>query len=345
MVVPVAAALLLAGMTIMTTPTTAQESPTSVSAGVGRQGGGRPIVIDTDMAPEDATAILYLLQRDDIAVKAITVVGTGEAHCGPGVRNARGLLTLAGYVQLPVACGRETPLDGRHSFPEEWRRGSDNLHGVALPASSGTDLGISAPQLIVQIAEEYKGELGLLALGPLTNLADALQSDPGLTSKLHSVYIMGGAVDVPGNVSAAPAAEWNLYADPRAASAVFASGLPMTLVPLDATNFVPVDAAFVNRLKGEKDTPQAEFVYRLLKASEGMIAAGDYCFWDTLSAAIVTDNSLGTFREMPLRVIEDGPESGRTVPNPGGKAIRVAVSADGARFKQVLLDTLNGRAR
>ena len=106
--------------------------------------------------------------------------------------------------------------------------------------------------------------------------------------------------------------------------------------------FAEVVVAHVRR---KLHSAQAEFVYRLLQVSEEMIAAGDYCFWDTLSAAIVTDNSLGTFREMPLRVAEDGPESGRTVPNAGGKAIRVAVSADGAHFKQVLLDTLNGRAR
>jgi pyrimidine-specific ribonucleoside hydrolase len=347
MVAVVVAALLLAGMAGMTNPTTAQESPASLPApsGMVRQGSGRPIVVDTDMAPEDATAVLYLLQRDDVSVKAITVVGTGEAHCEPGVRNARGLLTLAGHVQVPVACGRDNPYDGGHSFPDEWRKGADALQGVALPESTGTDPGMSAPQLIEQLAEMYSGELSVLALGPLTNLADALQSDHDLASKLHAVYVMGGAVEVPGNVAAAPAAEWNIYADPHAASAVFASDMPLTLVPLDATNFVPVDTAYVNRLEAEKSTPQAEFAYRLLKASEGLIAEGDYCFWDTFSAALMTDNSLGTFREIPLQVVEDGLDSGRTALNPGGKAIRVAVSADPVRFKQILLDTLNGRER
>ena len=338
-------AVLLVVTTGMTTPTTAQESSVQAPSGPVRQGSGRPLVVDTDMAPEDAAAVLYLLQREDVSVKAITVAGTGEAHCEPGVRNARGLLTLAGHVQVPVACGRDKPYDGGHSFPEEWRRGADALQGVPLPGSSGTDPGTSAPQLIEQLAEEYRGELDLLAIGPLTNLADALQGDPGVASKIHAVYVMGGAVDVPGNVEAAPTVEWNIYADPRAASMVFASGLPMTLVPLDATNFVPVDQAFVNRLERENDTSQAEFVYRLLKASEDLIAEGGYCFWDTFSAALMTDNSLATFREVPLRVIEEGPESGRTAYDPDGKTLRVAVSANAERFKQALLDTLNGRGR
>jgi inosine-uridine nucleoside N-ribohydrolase len=343
-VVAVVAALLLAGVAA-TAPTTAQESSAPAPSGLVRQGSGRPVVVDTDMAPEDAAAVLYLLQREDVSVKAITVAGTGEAHCEPGVRNARGLLALAGHVQVPVACGRENPFDGGHSFPEEWRRGSDDLQGVTLPAGNGTDPGVSAPQLIEQLAEKHSGELNLIALGPLTNLADALQSDPGLASKLHSVYAMGGAVEVAGNVTEAPTAEWNFYADPRAAAIVLASELPLTLVPLDATNYVPVDAAFVDRLGREKVTPQADFVYRLLRASEGLIAEGEYCFWDTFSAALMTDNSLGTFREFPLRVVEDGPESGRTAPNPGGKAVRVAVSADPVRFKQVLLDTLNAHGK
>jgi pyrimidine-specific ribonucleoside hydrolase len=336
---------MLAGMIGMTAPTTAQQSPVQAPSGPVRQGSGRPLVVDTDMAPEDATAVLYLLQREDVSVKAITVAGTGEAHCEPGVRNARGLLALAGHVQVPVACGRDKPFEGGHSFPEDWRRGADALQGVALPGSKGTVPGMSAPKLIEQLAEKYRGELDMLAIGPLTNLADALQGDPGLASKIHAVYVMGGAVDVPGNVEAAPAAEWNIYADPRAASMVFASGLPLTLVPLDATNFVPVDQSFVNRLEREKETPQAEFVYRLLKASEGLIAEGGYCFWDTFSAALMTDNSLATFREVPLRVIEEGLESGRTAYDPGGKMLRVAVSADAERFRQTLLDTLNGRGR
>jgi len=88
-------------------------------------GGPRPLIIDTDMAMDDWLAILYLLQRKDYDVVAITVVGTGEAHCAPGVRNARGLLALAGYKQIPVACGRETPFDGGHAFPDEWRTGVD----------------------------------------------------------------------------------------------------------------------------------------------------------------------------------------------------------------------------
>src|SRR5678815_3660267 len=78
----------------------------------------KPFVIDTDMAADDWMAIMYLLSRTDVEVKAITVTGTGEAHCNPGVQNAMNLVALAGSPEVPVACGRETPLQGDHTFPQ-----------------------------------------------------------------------------------------------------------------------------------------------------------------------------------------------------------------------------------
>lgn len=313
--------------------------------------GGVPLVIDTDMGLDDWFAILYLLRREDLSVKAITVSGTGEAHCEPGVRNARGLLALAGYPQTPVVCGRDTPYAGGHSFPDEWRRGVDGLYGLTLPEAADTDLvsGMSAPQLIVFLAERHRGELSLLTLGPLTNLADALESDHALASKLASVYVMGGAVRVPGNVDlpgqSRGIAEWNIYADPRAASVVFGAGLPLVLVPLDATNAVPLDRVLIDRLGKDHGTSEADFAYRLLDKNRQMITEGSYYLWDTLAAALLTDSSPGSFSKMAVKVIEDGPESGRTAPATDGAAIWVTVSADRGRFEQLFLDVLNGRGK
>ena len=105
----------------------------------------RPVIIDTDMAGDDWMAILYLLQRTDIAVKAITVAGTGEAHCGPGVEHALGLAALAGKPgSIPAACGRETPLVGSQVFPDAWRKSVDSLNGLSLPAGQNPAPGQSA---------------------------------------------------------------------------------------------------------------------------------------------------------------------------------------------------------
>ena len=100
--------------------------------------GARHVVFDTDLAFDDIMAMLYLLQRDDVVIDAVTVTGTGEAHCAPGVANAKGLPALGGSPDTPVACGRETPLKGSNAFPEEWRTAVDDLSMLDLPQVDAT---------------------------------------------------------------------------------------------------------------------------------------------------------------------------------------------------------------
>ncbi len=311
-------------------------------------GQPRAIIIDTDMAPDDWMAILYLLQRPDVTVKAITVTGAGEVHCAPGTRHALGLVALAGDDEVPVACGRETPLQGDHAFPASWREGADNLLGLTLPASQDAASNHTAVELLTSIIRSSPDKVTLLTLGPLTNVAEALQDTPALVDNLEMIYIMGGAVDVPGNVGSSGVgidnhvAEWNIYVDPRAANIVLDSGAPITLVPLDATNHAPLTPAFYNRIKDAHTSPEATFVFDLLTKNYGFVESGGYYFWDPLSAATLTDESLVTFQTIGLSVVEgEGLESGRTQPTDNGAKVRVAVSADGARFEQVFLDTLN----
>jgi pyrimidine-specific ribonucleoside hydrolase len=300
----------------------------------------RPVVIDTDMGPDDWMAILYLLQRDDVNVKAITVAGTGLTHCEPGTRNARSLLALAGYPAIPVACGSETAAGEGHSFPAEWRRGADALQGLTLPDGGSINPRLRASRLLVSLADRNRGKLTVIALGPLTNLSEAIEEDPLFAERVAGIYVMGGAVSVPGNVSEAMHAEWNIYADPLAASNTLQSGAPVTLVPLDATNSVPVTTRFVARLGERLYTPSASFVYDLLRSNRTFVESGDYFFWDPMAAAILIDESLATFQEIDLSVVEGGSESGRTLRADNGAKVRVAVKADGARFEQLFVDTL-----
>jgi pyrimidine-specific ribonucleoside hydrolase len=300
----------------------------------------RPVVIDTDMGPDDWMAILYLLQRDDVNVKGISVTGTGLTHCEPGTRNARGLLALAGYPAIPVACGSETAVGEGHSFPAEWRRGADTLQGLTLPEGRSVNPRLRASNLLISLADRNRGKLTVLALGPLTNVSEAIEADHLFAERLAGVYVMGGAVDVLGNVSEAMHAEWNIYADPLAASNTLRSGAPVTLVPLDATNSVPVTTAFVGHLGERLSTPGASFVHDLLKSNREFVQSGDYFFWDPLAAAILTDESLATFEETGLSIVEDGSESGRTIRADNDAKVRVALKADGARFEQLFLETL-----
>ncbi len=308
----------------------------------------RPVIIDTDMAPDDWMAILYLLQRPEIRIVAITVAGTGETHCQPGVRNALGLVALAGDSGIPVACGSETPLEGKHVFPEGWRERADSMQGLKLPEGSNPAPGQDATELLSDTLLNSPEKVTLLALGPLTNLAAAFEHLPAIIENIEQVYIMGGALEVLGNVGFSGAgienqvAEWNIYIDPLAAQRVFASGAPITLVPLDGTNDAPVNLDFYFSLQANHNTSEAEFVYRILADQLDFIASGGYYFWDPLAAALLVDESLGTIREGAVKVYTaEGTSSGLTRLQAGGDTVRYARSVEAEAFEADFLRTLN----
>ncbi len=313
----------------------------------------RVVVIDTDMAADDWMAILYLFHRPDIRVKAITISGTGEAHCEPGVRNALGLIALAGYENIPVACGRATPLYGNHAFPVAWREGVDSLFGLSLPeAKSVPHTSARAVDVLTAALQSSSQKVDILTLGPLTNLAETLQKTPALLDQIEMIYIMGGAVDVPGNVASSgtgigsQAAEWNIYIDPRAANIVFQSGAPITLVPLDATRFVPVTPEFYEKLKRNHSTPEASFIFDFYTRNSGMYQTGTLYFWDQSTAAILSDEALAAYKHLNLCVVElEGRSSGKIETANGCPDIRVAYSISHRDFESLFLSTLNGQAQ
>jgi pyrimidine-specific ribonucleoside hydrolase len=175
-------------------------------------------------------AILYLLQRPDIDIKAITV------SAGRPLSRAREMPNPLRYgsSEIPVACGRDTPLAGSRTFPEAWRSPIDELYGVSLPENPNPPSDQPAVGLLSAVLQNSIEPVSILALGPLTNLAEMLQADPTLPAQISSIVIMGGALNVPGNMfedeaAQNPIAEWNIYVDPYAAQIVLASGVPITL--------------------------------------------------------------------------------------------------------------------
>jgi pyrimidine-specific ribonucleoside hydrolase len=307
----------------------------------------KPVILDVDMAHEDMFAALFLLSHPNVDLRAITVSGTGEAHCEPGVRNALGLVALSGHKQIPVACGRETPLAGEHEFPAEWRKAADEAYGVTLP-KRGTASNLSASDLMIDILQNSDEPITIVAVGPLTNIAEVIQKDPTITTNIKEVYIMGGAVNIEGNVGQSGVgiqnkyAEWNIYIDPNAANIVLNAGVPTILVPLDATGDVPVTRNFYKALEKSLNTPSSNLIYNMLTANLDFVDSGGFQFWDSLTAAIFTDPSIAAFEEVELTVVEEeGPESGRTKPASDGAKIKVAVRADRERVEQILLTIWN----
>ncbi len=197
------------------------------------------VIIDTDPGVDDTAAILLALASPELQVEALTAVyGNGSmAQCAS---NARRILAVAGRSDIPVYRGAEGPLLRRANEGWAWHiHGGDALGGVAdavpepLPdaASDAASVDRVAALEIARRALEAPGEITVLALGRMTNIALALRIAPQIADALAGVVVMGGAVRVPGNVS--PVATANLHEDPESAAILYESGVPITQVGLD----------------------------------------------------------------------------------------------------------------
>ncbi|MCI0634516.1 MAG: nucleoside hydrolase [Actinobacteria bacterium] len=297
------------------------------------------VVFDTDLAFDDIMALLYLLQRDDVVIDAVTIAGTGEAHCDPGVRNALRLLALGDNRETPVACGRETPLQGTNAFPDEWRTAVDDLTMLDLPAVERGADPRGATQLLLDTLD---GDATLVTLGPLTNVADALRADPGLASRVPAFIAMAGAIDVAGNTPNG-VAEYNVWVDPLAAKEVI-EGMEITLVPLDATDDVPFTSFFADTLAAHRSSPEAEAAYRIILANEPIFLAPGYSFWDTLATALVFRPELATWDEASVVVTASEDAGAGWIDRwDEGAPVRFATSVpDPLAFEREYLSVLTG---
>jgi inosine-uridine nucleoside N-ribohydrolase len=300
-------------------------------------------VVDTDLAADDVVALSFLLSSTEVDVVAVTVSGTGEVRCPQGLDVIRGLLAVTGDDDIPVACGRSSPLVGDKAFPTEWRDAADDGWGLDLPEVAAPSSERTAVELLSETLDP--GGVTVLTLGPLTNLADALRVDADLAGKISSLVVMGGALDVPGNVFDEgvdpPVAEWNIYVDPTAAAEAFGSGVPVTMIGLDATSQVPITGDFLELLRVNSHTEPASLVLTLLE-NNPLVYSGEAYFWDPLAAAVVVDPALVITEEIPLSVATgDGPESGQTARHPEGDPVTVALDADAAGLEQLLIHTLD----
>jgi len=302
-----------------------------------------PVLVDCDTGVDDAIALLYLLGHPDVEIVAVTSV-FGNNRARTCALNTLSVLQLAGRNDIPVAVGSERPLVGEASYLATHVHGSDGLGDAGIaPADPGRLSPLSATELIAEAAARHAGELRILAVGPLTNLARAVEAHPELVGQVRDVVIMGGAADVAGNQS--PAAEANIIHDPEAAQAVIAAGWETTLVPLDVTmtELLTDDHRAALEATG---APIPRFVAAITDfyfERYGKDSYGHRCSpcHDALAAAILTGEMVPTiFPRLHLEVdCTDGPGRGATIvdtrgrwkgfPDQEGATCRVALQTDG----------------
>ncbi len=213
------------------------------------------IILDTDPGIDDALAILLALASPEIQLEGMTVVH-GNCSVEQGTANALSILELAGASGIPVHAGYERPLVNPPLIAPE-THGPSGLGYAELPAAQSSPEPNHAVEYLIDRFRQAPGEISLVTIGPLTNLAGAIRLEPELASWIKELKIMGGAILHGGNTT--PLAEYNIFADPHAAHIVFHSGIPITLVPLDVTYQCLLTAADVGRIH-PRSHPIAEFI-------------------------------------------------------------------------------------
>lgn len=306
----------------------------------------RRFIIDTDTASDDAVAIMMALQAPDVQVDAITVV-SGNMPLAQGSINARYTVELCGQ-QTPVYEGADRPLlrDPAHA---EWFHGPDGLGDMNYPAPQRPPAGVDAIQQLIRRFGEAPGEITLVTLGPLTNIALALSIEPRLAGWVKDCYIMGGAACYVGNVT--PAAEYNIWCDPEAARIVFHSGMKMLMVGWEHSRGVGALSAEERQQIYAFGTERAKFAIdcnqHALKAGRELQGEIGLMLPDPVTMAIALDPLICTARRMHYVDVECASEltRGMTVVdqlNVTGKSPNVEVcwAIDAARWKETLYRAL-----
>lgn len=192
----------------------------------------RPIIIDTDPGQDDAIALLLALASPELTVLGITAVA-GNVPLPKTLANALRIVELARRRDISVFAGSDRPLFSP-LVTAEYVHGTTGLDGAGLPEPALAPAGAHAVDFLVRALEEAKEPVTLCPLGPLTNIAAMLHRAPHVAGKIEEIVLMGGSWREGGNVT--PAAEFNIYVDPHAASLVFQSGIPLVMMPLDVTH-------------------------------------------------------------------------------------------------------------
>jgi inosine-uridine nucleoside N-ribohydrolase len=302
----------------------------------------RRVVLDCDPGHDDAMAILLAAASPELELVAITTVA-GNQTLDKVSLNARRVCSVAGITGVPIAAGCDRPMQRTQVVAADIH-GVSGLDGVdwdeptiGLDPRHGVDL-------IIEAAEA--GPLTLIAVGPLTNVATALERAPHIASNLERISIMGGAIGL-GNRT--PSAEFNIHVDPEAAAAVFASGVPITLVPLEVTHRALATDAVLERIAA-LGSPVAAMSVALMRffaeTYERVFGMSAPAVHDPCAVAAVVRPSIVTGRHVNVAIdTSAGISAGRTacdIHGVTGQAANadVALDLDAPAFWDLMIEAL-----
>eukprot|EP00250_Pteridium_aquilinum_P019008 c24251_g2_i1 orf=1557-2528(-) len=313
----------------------------------------KKLIIDTDPGIDDAMAIFMAFHSPEVEVIGLTTI-FGNVPTSLATHNALHLLEVIGREDVPVAQGSSMSIK---SVPKirvaDFVHGKDGLGNTNPSSPKKEALDLSAKDFLVKMANTFPGEVTVVALGPLTNIALAMEADPMFARNVKQIVVLGGAFFVNGNVN--PACEANILGDPEAADIVFTSGADILVVGINITHQVVLTDKDLMRL-GQSDSVFAKYVYKIAEVyfayhHEAYDIQGVYLH-DPTALAAALDPSLFTFAAGVVRVQLDGISKGMTIFNNTGKRwsevtawcnkpmVKVAVTVDGNRISSMLMERL-----
>src|SRR5207244_5990311 len=255
----------------------------------------KKIIFDTDPGSDEALALMLALNSPELDVRAITVV-PGNVTAAMGLENALRMVSLANRCDIPVAAGAQHPLFQKLITAEFWH-GKNGLANIELAPSECKVDSRFGPDLIIQLVHASPHEITLVPVGPLTNIALAVEKDPSIVPLVKEVILMGGSISG-GNVNAV--AEANIFNDPEAAQIVFQAGWPLTMVGLEVGDKALFTGKYLEELKKTRG-PVNDFIVAV--ASFMVNLSGSYSFsgspmYDPSAVAVSVDPTLVKAREI-----------------------------------------------
>jgi purine nucleosidase len=305
----------------------------------------RPVIHDNGGHVDDHVSALLLWLAPAVDLLAVTVTD-GDCYARQAYE---ALVKMATFLDLE---GTEIGFSDDQvvrCFPENWRRESYIINELPIFGDNALKKPYQSNArksqiLIADCLTHSRQPVTIVTTGPLTNVASVFEDRPELVEKVEECIIMGGAMNVAGNVEHSDydgSAEWNMFADPRAAKSLLETGVPVRLIPLDVTNQTPMNREFLLRLDkqatGSKASLLAAKLYALVKGLH-------YYFWNTVAAASVIAPDIFTFKEARVDVVVEGRSSGKTASVLfGGRKLRWATGVDKEAFEDLMLSTLASR--
>ena len=322
----------------------------------------RKVIIDTDPGVDDALALLLAMSSPELNIEAITVVA-GNVRLELGLLNALRMVQISGRSDVRVSAGARAPLERR--LVTAASHGANGLGGLDFPLPTIKPVNEPATEIVHQVVSRSPGEVSIIAIGPLTNVASALRTHPNLRKQVREIVLMGGSLSG-GNMT--PAAEFNMYVDPEAANIVFGSGIPLTMVGLDVTRQCLLSRQHVRAL-AMGSSAISKTAARIAGNDLGHARQGGSdrrAMHDPLAVAAFIDRTLVSlqryrvaietqgeltagetvgYREVPIR--RSASKQSSSVNSEVGAAYvpntNVAVGVDAERFFQMFVGRLSGR--